>query len=332
MDAAAFRCRYIGRLLWAVTSTLNNNPTTIMKLQNLYFRRHALRQIGAATLLPFLGSAVAKSDDERKRQIAVTIDDGPAVGANSDLELFLRITNGIRDTFVSEKVPAIMFVNEQQLNVAGQRDDRARVLDAWLQAGLELGNHTYSHKDLKKLELWQYYDEIAKGEVITRPLLKSIGQDLIWFRYPFLSTESGEKAAAVEAYLKQHDYRIAPVTVDYADYSFASNYARALRAGDNARADEIVGNMMAALDIAFEKSETQSKNLLGYELPLVLLIHCNELNAKNLRLAITAIRKRGYEFVSLDQAMQDPAYHTPNLPAGTMGGNFFAGLAKAIDK
>lgn len=280
-------------------------------------------------LAMFANHATSSVADDHKRQVAVTIDDGPATGVNSDLEMFVRVSSGIRDAFVAEKVPAIMFVNEQQLNVDGQRDDRVKVMDAWLAAGLELGNHTYSHPRLNEMELWQYYDDIVKGEVITRPLLKKSGVELKWFRYPFLATESGDKAAAIESFLKQRNYSIAPVTVDYADYSFASNYARALRAGDDAQAAETVRNMMAALDVGFDKAEKLSRDIVGHEIPLILLIHCNELNAKNLPEALHRMRDRGYEFISLDQAMKDDVYHTPNMRAGSMGGNFFKGLSEA---
>ena len=57
----------------------------------------------------------------RNRKLAVTIDDGPAVGVGNDLAAFTRVADALRETFVAEKVPAIMFVNERQLNVDGQR-------------------------------------------------------------------------------------------------------------------------------------------------------------------------------------------------------------------
>ena len=67
--------------------------------------------------------------------------------------------------------------------------------------------------------------------------------------------------------------------------------------------------------------------MLGYELPQALLIHCNEMNALTLRQTIARMRDRGYTFVPLDEAMTDPAYATPGLKPGAMGGG---GLFNAI--
>ncbi len=264
------------------------------------------------------------------RTVAVTIDDGPATGTGRDLAPYLRICDALREAFVAEKVPAIMFINERQLAVDGQRDARVGVLHRWLEAGLELGNHTYSHPDLGKTELPRYLDDILKGEVISRALLEARQQKLVWFRYPFLATGSGDTAQAVEDFLAQRHYRIAPVTVDYHDYSFAGVYSRHLRAGDRAKADEQVATMLKALDAAFTRAELRSVEVLGYELPQTLLIHCNELNAHTLRPTLQRIRARGYTFVSLDTAMADPAYQTSGLRPGALGGGgFFNSVAAA---
>lgn len=267
---------------------------------------------------------------ERRRTIAVTIDDGPATGASRDLALYQRITDALREAFVAEKVPAIMFINERQLHVDDQRDARMGALHRWLDAGLELGNHTYSHPNLEQTELPRYLDDIVKGEVVTRPLLESRRKKLVWFRYPFLATGRGDTAKAMEDFLAQRGYRIAPVSVDYADYRFAGVYSRHLAAGDTTKADEQFSAMSQVLDVAFTRAEARSVEVLGYELPQTLLIHCIELNARTLRLTLQRIRARGYKFVSLDTAMEDPAYKTPGLRPGALGGSgFFNSVAAA---
>jgi peptidoglycan/xylan/chitin deacetylase (PgdA/CDA1 family) len=266
----------------------------------------------------------------RGRKIAVTIDDGPATGPGRELEPFLKISNALREHFVAEKVPAIMFINERQFNVDGQRDARIGVLQKWIEAGLDVGNHTYSHPRLLQVGLARYLDDIVKGEVISRPLLETRGRKLVWFRYPFLESGSGETAQAVEDFLAQRGYRIAPVSVDYHDYSFAGVYARHLRAGDAPKAEEQFTTLLQTLDQSFARSETRSLEVLGYELPQTLLIHCNEMNALTLPRTLQRIRDRGYTFVSLDEAMEDAAYKTPGLKPGAMGGGgFFNHLAAA---
>jgi peptidoglycan/xylan/chitin deacetylase (PgdA/CDA1 family) len=281
----------------------------------------------AATALPRF---VRAQESPKGRKIVVTIDDGPATGANRDLEAFQRISRALRESFVAEKVPAIMFINERQLNIDGQRDARAAVVREWLEAGLDLGNHTYSHPNLGNVPVDRFLDDIVQGEVISRPLLEAREKKLIWFRYPFLASGSGETAKQVEDFLARRGYRIAPVSVDYHDYSFAGTYLRHLRAGDRQKAEEQFATVMIALDEAFTRAEKRSVDVLGYELPQTLLIHCNEMNALTLPVTLKRIRDRGYTFVSMEEAMDDPAYKIARLrPGGMGGGGLFNSLAAA---
>src|SRR5919106_5981938 len=102
------------------------------------------------------------------RRVAITIDDGPVVNEMTDLGNFQRITNGLVGSFQAEKVPVTIFINERQLNVPGQRDARAAVVEQWLDAGFDLGNHTYSHLSASNVPVDQFLDDVVKGEVITR--------------------------------------------------------------------------------------------------------------------------------------------------------------------
>src|SRR5688572_15927912 len=129
--------------------------------------------------------AVAQNPPQNRR-VAITIDDGPVVGAGGDLANFQRISAGLIGSFVEEKVPVTIFINERQLNVQGQRDGRAAVVTQWLDAGFDLGNHTYSHPSLNRVPLWQFQDDLVRGDVIMRSLLQERGREMVWFRYPYL--------------------------------------------------------------------------------------------------------------------------------------------------
>jgi peptidoglycan/xylan/chitin deacetylase (PgdA/CDA1 family) len=273
---------------------------------------------------------ISAPNQAKGRKVVVTIDDGPATGSARDLDSFLRISHALRDSFAAEKVPAIMFVNERQLNVDGQRDARVDVLHKWLDAGLDVGNHTYSHPNLGNTTPVRFMDDIIKGEVISRALIEARGKKLVWFRYPFLATGTGETAKTIEDFLAQRGYRIAPVSVDYRDYSYANVYLRHIRAGNKLAADEHFATVLKMLDEAFTRAEMRSTEVLGYELAQTLLIHCNEMNALTLKTTLQRIRDRGYTFVSMDEAMADAAYQMPGIrPGGLGGGGLFNSLAAA---
>jgi peptidoglycan/xylan/chitin deacetylase (PgdA/CDA1 family) len=266
------------------------------------------------------------------RRVSVTIDDGPVVGEMTDLASFQMISAGLIGSLQSGKVPATIFINERQLNVPGQRDARVAVLEDWLDAGFDLANHTYSHPSLNRVPLWQFGDDVVKGEVIMRPLIEQRGRKLVWFRYPFLhSGTTDDIHRGVMDFLEQRQYRVAPVTVDYADYSFAGVYRSQRLAGNIDVADKIKEAYLNQIDVGFEYAEKASVELFGYEIPQILLIHCNELNAITLRETIARLRKRGYEFITLDEAMKDPAYQRPDSFAGP-GGSWLSRTATLTGK
>jgi peptidoglycan/xylan/chitin deacetylase (PgdA/CDA1 family) len=266
------------------------------------------------------------------RRVAITIDDGPVVNEMQDLANFERVSMGLIGALQAEQVPATIFINERQLNVQGQRDARVAVLERWLDAGFELGNHTYSHPSLNNVPLWQFGDDVAKGEVIIRALLEQRGRNLVWFRYPYLhSGLSAETHQSIVDFHEQRQNRVAPVTGDFADYTCAGAYGTQLRAGAPDVAARIKDAFLAQIDVGFEYAEKASVEVFGAEVPQILLIHCNELNSTSLRESIARMRDRGYRFITLEEAMKDPAYQRPDTFAGP-GGSWLTRTATTLGK
>jgi hypothetical protein len=83
------------------------------------------------------------------REVAVTIDDLPTISVlGNDLEAAQHTTTALLAALARNQVPAIGFVNEGKLRTDGQVDPRrVALLRQWLDTGLELGNHTFSHVD-----------------------------------------------------------------------------------------------------------------------------------------------------------------------------------------
>lgn len=278
-----------------------------------------------------VAAAVAQTPPAGRR-VAITIDDGPAVGSGPQLADFQHITGGLISQFSAEKVPVTMFVNERQLNIQGQRDGRAQVLVDWLDAGFELANHSYSHPSANRTPVREFLDDIIRGEVIMKPLLQARGKKLEWFRYPFLNSgETKEIHQEIMNFLEERHYKVAHVTVDYADYSFAGAFSRELKAGRAETAEKIKQAYLNQVDVGFEYAEKASLEVYGREIPQILLIHCNELNSVSLRDSITRMRKRGYSFISLDEAVKDEAYQRADSFAGN-GGSWLSRTARLMDK
>ncbi len=183
-----------------------------------------------------------------------------------------------------------------------------------------LGNHSASHLDLNKTPTEIYEDDILRGEQVPKALLLGRGQELKYFRYPYLHAGNDIDAKVnVEQFLARHGYRIAPVTIDNQEWMFAEVYARALRGHDSAAARHIGAACIRYMQTMFEFFENLSRDLVGYEIKQVLLLHDNQLNADYLDRLLKMIRNRGYKFISLDQALQDSAYTLPDTYVGPEG-------------
>jgi hypothetical protein len=62
--------------------------------------------------------------------------------------------------------------------------------------------------------------------------------------------------------------------------------------------------------------------VLGYELPQVALLHANLLHADALGDLLAMYTRHGYRFVSLDEALEDPAYARPDPYVGRHGNSW----------
>jgi len=257
--------------------------------------------------------------------VAVTVDDLPGAEpgtdhAISDLKYLQRINRSIPAILKAHHAPAVGFVNEWKLQVPGERDARAALLESWLDAVLELGNHTYTHKDLQTTPLGEFEDDVIQGEVVTRALMSARGQTERYFRHPFLDTgPTPEAKAAFEAFLKERGYQAAPVTFDVADWMYNDLLGRAREKNDKKLAAKAKKDYFEYTGKVFGYFEEMSRNLFGREIPQVLLLHDSELNSECLDGVLEILEKRGYKFVPLDVALADPAYATPDKYIGPDG-------------
>ncbi len=123
----------------------------------------------------------------QKREVAVTFDDLP-IAYRKNLQSERELTKKLLQSIKSNNVPAIGFVNEGKLNARGEIDKNTGLLQMWLDAGLELGNHTFSHISLEKASIEEYQKDVICGEKVTRMLLNRKKMKLRYFRHPFLRT------------------------------------------------------------------------------------------------------------------------------------------------
>ena len=266
--------------------------------------------------VPLLLLSLVAQAAEVDRRIAVTIDDLPWARLDEIVPPDLQARHeALMAQLQQAGVPVVGFVNGNKLEVDGVvQPARVQMLRDWRDAGYVLGNHTWSHMDLNAKGVAAFQQDFLRGEDVLKPLLAERSQVPQWMRHPYLRAgRTPQDRAVMDTFFAEHGYRIAPVTVDNGEWVWAFAYANVMneqpesaeRAASLARLRKgYVPYMLNKLDYY----EQQSQALLGYALSQVWLMHANELNAATFAELVAATKRRGYRFISLEEALRDPAY------------------------
>jgi len=246
-------------------------------------------------------------------KVCLTIDDLPL----QRMSLYspdgqAEVTGKILASLGSFRIPAVGFVNENKLfNGPELIPSRRLLLEAWLKSGMELGNHTWSHPDYNNHSFSAFKEEIRKGQLVMNELCPVYQKPVRYFRHPYLHRgNSKAKVDSLAQYLKTIGLTEAPVTMDNSEWIFAAAYDSAARADNAALMEQIGLAYIGYMEQKMHYFEKQSVQLFGRNISHVLLIHANALNSDYLdELAELFIRNR-YEFVTLAEVLEDPAYQS----------------------
>ncbi|HTM42503.1 MAG TPA: polysaccharide deacetylase family protein, partial [Terriglobales bacterium] len=251
-------------------------------------------------------------------QVAITVDDLPAGAADRMSGVAIdEMTAKLVGTLRDQKVPAVGFVNAGKLYKLGEADARIKALQIWLDNGFELGNHTYSHASLNRVGLKAWEDDVVEGEPILKQLLANLHLKLRYLRHPYLDTGKDlQTRREAEAFLSARGYTVAPVTLDAWDWMYAPVYDDAKKRGDTALMQKLVSSYLSYSDAVFAYCEQLSTRTAGYEVKQILLLHGNQLEADHIGELLDVLRKRGYRFITLQDALSDPAYGMPDTYVG----------------
>jgi peptidoglycan/xylan/chitin deacetylase (PgdA/CDA1 family) len=265
----------------------------------------------------FGGSLVLSAGLAWGQQMAVTFDDLPVHGAMPAGMTRLEIARSILTTLKREKMPQVYgFINGGR----GEEDPSSlSVLKTWRAARQPWGNHTWAHLDLNKESAEEFGAEVLRNE----PLLKSLmgKQDWHWFRYPYLHEgDTVQKRRAVRAWLFAHGYKIAEVSMDFEDYLWNEPYARCVAKHDDMSIHKLHDSYLAVADQYYGAFREVSQLVYGRDVKYVLLMHVGAFDALMLPELLALYRAKGVRFVSLADAMSDPAYkEDPDIGEPTGG-------------
>lgn len=261
-------------------------------------------------------------------KLAITVDDMPGGGPEVHGYTHIQMVKDIVATLRAHRVPrAGGFVIG---GILEGHPERAEALDVWLQAGFLVGNHSYSHPRLAELGLARFMDDITKNRSTVDALEKRSGQEHSYFRFPYLEEgASREERRALWHLLQREHYTLVRASVVFGDTDWADAYLRCqeLNEQDSLLALDrtYLGQALAYLQWSVEAAD----DVLGHPIPLVLLLHVNVPTAKNLDALLRSYEAQGVQFVSLEEAMREPAYTVYyDVPGGDLLSQASAALGR----
>jgi peptidoglycan/xylan/chitin deacetylase (PgdA/CDA1 family) len=246
-----------------------------------------------------------KAPDARRLQLAVTFDDLPVSGPLPPGQSRVGVAEQILRALKAAHVPPTYgFVNAVHVQYDPGTVD---VLGTWRASGNLLGNHTWSHLSLDKVSLPDFEGDLQRDEPILDLLMS--GQDWHWLRYPYLAEgDTVPKRMGIRVFLVQHGYKIATVTMNFDDYDWNGPYARCMEKHDAKSVHWLETSYLQAADENIGYYRSMSKQLYGHDIRYVLLLHIGAFDAQMLPRLLLLYRRRGFTFVPLEQAEQDPFY------------------------
>lgn len=330
-----------GHLMQRITKILQKN-TERKRVNSAWSATLALALLSVVLLTVFsfnTGSFVNAKTKMKDKKIAVgfvsiplnsnpinyakNID--PAMRKKMGNLMSLGTTMLIINRLKSHNVPAIGFLQGSKIS-----DDEKihslemKILRSWRDEGLEIGIGNYNHVWFYDTPYDEYVAGVEKNEAIAREILAEKNLPLRYFSYPYLNTgKNAEERNRFEAWLASRGLTPVKYTIDNQEwmYSFAYNVAKLNR--DNEAADKIRAEFIEYMSQMFDHYEAYSQEMFGRDIAQTMVLTPSRLVGDSFDELFGMIEKRGYKFVSMEEALSDPAYQTPENFYGKAGISWF---------
>jgi peptidoglycan/xylan/chitin deacetylase (PgdA/CDA1 family) len=256
--------------------------------------------------------------------LALSFDDGPHLHDTPILSAAGRNT-ALLAALARHQAKAILFVTAN--NGANQPEGLA-LARAWGEAGHVIGNHTMSHLDLNSAAttLAAYQQEVLDCDAVIRDLPGYRR----WFRFTYLREgNTPEKRDGMRALLKAQGYRNAYVTLDTSDWRFNALLVQILLAHPDADVQPIKVQYIAHVLQRAAAYRALAQQLQGRDIPQMLLLHHNLINALWLDEVLSALKAQGWTFLDPETAFADPIYRLePDRPVA--GQSLLLSMARVL--
>lgn len=261
-----------------------------------------LQGIAMRWLVALVACLVAAAPAVAQKRIALSFDDAPRhAGGFLDPDTRARmLTRTLQKARVKQ---AVFFVTVGNLDQPDTGDGAANIA-RYVKAGHVIANHSFAHKRLSGMTAADYLADIDRAEA----WLKGRPGYRPWFRFPFLDEGGKDKAKrdALREGLKARGLSNGYVTAESSDWNIEGLAAAAKKAGKTIDMKALRDLYVESHVEAAEYYDALAVKVLGRSPAHVMLLHETDIAAMFVGDLVKALRARGWEIVTADEAFADP--------------------------
>jgi len=212
----------------------------------------------------------------------------------------------------SHKIPAIGFVQGGLISDGDKLFPvRANIVRLWRDAGFEIGIGGFKHIWFSRTSYDDYVANVVKNETVVKKILDEKNQQIRYYSYPFLNTGGNqEDRARFESWLKERNYRFIPYTFDNDEWLYSFAYDAARNDNDLNTMQSVRDEFLDYMQKMLTHYEEYSHDMFQRDIAQTLVLTPSRLVADSSDDLFGMFEKRGYAFVSMDDALADEAYKT----------------------
>ena len=182
-------------------------------------------------------------------------------------------------------------------------------LDRWLQAGYELGNHSFDHPRASDTEPRAFLDSIARCDALLAALGAFDDGRRRWFRYPFLDRgRDPERREELARDIRGMGYELVHASVDLYDHRYERVLAEAEAANDTARAARILARYQTVAWQSVRHGASRSRTHAERPVVQIPFFHFGRVSERGLAGALDRMGADGVEWRPLAEAVAEPTH------------------------
>ena len=214
----------------------------------------------------------------------------------------------------SHKIPAVGFLQGGMIS-DGEKlfPVRANIVRLWRDAGFEIGIGNFKHVWFYDTPYDEYVAGVEKTEQIARKILAEKNLSLKYFSYPYLNTgKTADDRNRFENWLQTRGLAPVKYTIDNQEWMYSYAYEVARNDNDVNTMNEVRTAFVKYMSEMFDHYEAYSQEMFGRDIAQTMVLTPSRLITDSADELFGMIEKRGYKFVSMEEALADEAYKTPD--------------------